>query len=194
MIVTGQEQEVEFGADTHTYRVDDVIWPSVTQILKAVGLIPEYPNGEHARERGKAVHSACHYLDDGDLDESTVSPEIAPYLEAYRRFKTESRFVPEYAEQIVAAPAYRYCGTVDRVGTPFGGGQALVEIKTGQPEAWHEIQTAAYALAWPSPVARFALYLRNDGTYRLLVHADRRDTDVWRAAITLFCWRQLHDE
>ena len=87
-----------FDPITHTFRINGVPVPSVTQALKAADIIDDRFYTDEARERGIAVHAACHYLDEECLDWETVAPEIVPYVEAYQRFKDESGSVPALIE------------------------------------------------------------------------------------------------
>src|SRR5690606_18835965 len=99
---------------------------------------------------GQHVHAACHYDDEGDLDEATVHPDVRPYLEGWRLFRREMGFVPLLLETRVYHPIYRYAGTLDRFGLleHQSGVYVLVDIKTGDPEAAAAaLQTAAYVEA-----------------------------------------------
>src|ERR1700675_985366 len=74
----GREEEsmtptVDFTELGHIYRTDDgVIVPSVSQVLTLAGIsdmsgIPQHVL-DRARAIGTAVHQACEYLDQDDLD------------------------------------------------------------------------------------------------------------------------------
>src|SRR3954464_13759709 len=107
---------LRFEADTHQYFLDPegVELPSVTHLLERAGFIDwshvPYRVLESARRRGTAVHQALHYLDDGDLDENTLEPEIHPYVMAYLRFKRDAGFEPELVEFRAHSIAHRYAG------------------------------------------------------------------------------------
>ena len=70
---------LRFDPDSHLYRVDGIIVPSVTQVLEDVGIVDysRLPGStrEMALRRGSAVHAACHYDDEGDLDETQLGGE-----------------------------------------------------------------------------------------------------------------------
>src|SRR5687767_7346130 len=93
---------MEFDELTHTYRVDGQVVPSVTQILQALDIVDYSYIPPAVREaallRGRKVHIATHFDDQGDLDEQTVPEEILPYVFAWRRFRQESGFQPELIE------------------------------------------------------------------------------------------------
>jgi hypothetical protein len=68
---------LELNRETHTYTPN---LPSVTTILKSVGLIDASFYTIEGRERGSAVHLACEYFDQGDLDEDTLELPTAFYF------------------------------------------------------------------------------------------------------------------
>ena len=160
-----------FDQNEHRYFLDGVEIPGVTSILKEAGLCRSYDGFHEAQLRGLHVHTACEWLDLNDLDWASVYPQWVGYVRAYERFKQEQGFAPELIEFQSYSPAYRFGGTIDRVGV-MEGKKVLGDIKTGQPEDWHPIQTAAYSLLVDGVQERISVYLKDDGTYRIERHAD----------------------
>lgn len=191
-----------FDQERHEYRLDGRKVPGVTEVLdqlvdfrfvKAEVL-------ERARRLGTAVHVACELHDKGTLDESTVVPAVAPYLAAYRKFLAE--VAPEWrgVEEKVCHELHRYAGTLDRRGFVFKR-RAVLDIKSGAATATVGLQTAAYLEAHDSiygadvdSPARFALYLREDGTYALEEIKTSRQNDfrTFLSALNLYNWRTAH--
>lgn len=136
---------------------------SVTQILTAEGFIDTRFFDEYSRTRGSYVHKARHLDDIGELDESTIDPEIAPYLEAWRRFKLESGFVVEQSEVPMMSSTYKYAGTPDVIG----------HFPTGT-------------------LKRAAVELHDDGTYKLYPFTDRQDGSLWLSVLAVHNWRKNH--
>jgi len=164
--------------------------PSVTQILREAGLISTAWLTEFGRDRGSAVHVACQLLDEGDLDESSVDENVAPYLAAYKRFLTEMRPEILAIEKPVTNGIYLYRGTLDRIYKfPTKTRSVLVDIKCGACEPWHSIQTAGYQLCEDQTLTRACLHLTPDG-YKWREHGDRNDAKVFLAALTLANWRR----
>jgi hypothetical protein len=184
---------VQLDPRTHEYACSDSgVWlPGVTRTLAEAGLVDTRWFKAEAAKRGTAVHMACQFHDEGDLDESTVDATLRPYLTAYRLFLAESGFKPLRIEESLAHPIYRYAGTFDRVGELNGAG-ALVDIKTGALVPETAIQTAAYAGLLDHPVRRFGLQLRANGRYSLKEYADRNDWKIWLAALAVANWRRGH--
>ena len=184
--------EIVFNNEGHIYTVDGTDTPSVTTIIKACGLIDTTWFNDTATTRGKYVHKATELLDQDDLDEASLDPVIAPYVDAYRRFKQETGFVIDDIEKRVHNATYGYAGTLDRTGIfPNDKIRSLIDIKTGQPAKWHGVQLAAYALCFGSEVLnRYGLYLSNTGSYKLERFKDRQDANIWLACLTLYKWRE----
>lgn len=196
---------IEFNAARHLYLLGGRPAPSVTQVLHAAGLIDASWYTEEARDRGTAVHMACHYIDEdgphgelGNLDPDWLdrSP-YAGYVRAYLAFKRDAGFHQELVEMRMFH-RLGYCGTVDRTGffgqQPARGANVLIDIKTGQPEMWHKIQLAAYAACMPRPMGtrRFNLYLSNDPAKRVPYMVVERgpgqfvdDFNVFQAALVI---------
>jgi hypothetical protein len=205
---------LSFDEETHVYRLDGRELVSVTSAIREAGLMPdEHWFTKQARRRGSAVHTACWYDDEGDLDPSSVAPEIRGYLDAWRKFKHEShwgRLNTDEDGRDMSAKEQRlwsiegFAGTPDRVGelfttNPIAPDLTILDIKTGPPASWHGPQTAGYAIAWSERTGialhrlrRAGVHLRADGTYRLHPHTDRADFGAFRAAVVVANWRRAH--
>lgn len=191
-----------FDADTHTYRLDGRVLPSVTQVLERTGLV-DYSflppaTRDMALARGRAVHEAIALDLEGDLDESSLEGQdgsIAGYIEAARSARRDLGIIgqPELFEHRAHHPAYLYAGTCDLIH-----GDLLIDWKTNKAEWWVRLQTAAYAALHPEPgrFRRIAVELHNDGTYRLLTFAAsnyRRDFADFAAALRVLQLLDEHD-
>lgn len=153
--------DVTFDKEGHVYTAAGQVLPSITQILKAEGFIDTSHYDDWSRDKGSMVHLAIHYDITGELDESSIDPEIVPYLAAWRKFKKESGFNVERSEKPAANLMYRYAGTPDLIG------------------------------CFPSPVSarRFALELNKEGKYKLIPHTDQQDFNIWLAAVAVHHWK-----
>lgn len=185
--------ELTFDEALHEYRVRGAIVPSVTQVLAPLSSFDGVPAQvlEAKRDLGHRVHLACQLHDEDDLDEASVEPDVAPYLEAYRRFLADTDARVVLNEGRVYHPTYRYAGTLDRVFL-ISADHWLVDLKTcfTTPRAAGP-QTAAYLMALTTmlgnvrPTRRAALRLRPDGTYRLDPLDRPDDWSVFLACLTL---------
>jgi hypothetical protein len=180
---------IVFDEGEHKYYVDGVLRPSVTQIIYAAGLVSDQWWTDEARERGRIVHAASHFADEGDLAIDTVEEKYRPYLNAWERFKIEAHFTPELIEHRIWHPAWGYCGTLDRTGRFDGGGRALIDLKTssghGKPEDWWPLQLAGYIKALEAMgmetlgYRRINVTLHKDGTFKVHEWPTGAFKDAW---------------
>lgn len=184
---------------THTYTVDGRIIPSVTQVLKEVGIvdysfIPQDVLVEAAR-RGTLAHLACQYLDDGQLDRASLDQEIAGYVESYERWKEAAGFKVAFSEQRLFNRQWRYAGTLDRTGF-LGDSRVCLDFKTGVILPGHAMQLAAYTACLPDPLRwrRIALKLHQDGSMatptEYPIHEFSQDFAVFTAALACVNWKR----
>ena len=170
---------IQFNEQKHEYTLDGVKVPSVTEILSPItmsGYSKINPAVlEHAAMKGTLVHEWCEMYDYGCAEDSVPS-EIEPYCRAYMDFVRDYKPQWTMVEQQVffdgMSTGDGFAGTVDRVGI-IDGKTCVLDIKTtASPTAKQHIsvccQTAAYALATNAWGDRYALYLKPDGTYRLM--------------------------
>lgn len=188
---------------THTYYLGTRKLLSVSEILRRSGL-SEYP--EHAKKhmKGKAdlgsdVHLATEYFDSDGLDYASLAPSIRPYFDAYAQFCHDTAFHPTVIEQPMYA-CVKGVGdfgmTLDRFGTTKILDKPLVlDIKcTSTALPAHRVQTAAYRLGYslehPGSYARGVVYLRPDGSYKFVEHADSSDEPTFLAALWCVTWKE----
>ena len=175
--------------------------PRVTEILQGAGLIDTTWFTDEGCLRGTAVHAACHYLDEGDLDEDSLDPALRGYVEAYKKYWQDigplgngvgNPHKWEWIECPKQDPLGLYRGTPDRIAVVRP--RELWDIKTGGALRWHPIQLAAYVNMLDDPYAyrRFGVYLKADGSYSVHEYPRtdyQRDLAVFMAALTLYNWR-----
>ncbi len=185
----------------HEYSIGGVVLPSVTQILENVGII-DYgflPDAEreHYMRRGRIVHKATHFDDEGDLQEETLREEYRGYVAAWRKARTLLRATWERIEWSSWHELYRYAGTQDRYGAVEYGNvgskarRTVLDIKTGHSPEWVRYQLAAYAAFHDKPIAlrRMAIELHEDGTFGVTEYpcgTFLSDFQVFLAALTVF--------
>lgn len=138
-----------FVEDEHLYRLRGVVVPSVTQVLKATGYIdligvPE-PVLIAARDRGRRVHTALHYLLEDDLDLSTVDEQDRGYLESAQAYLAKHVINPIRMECRLWSERYAVAGTTDLIALHDDGFVSVDDFKTGEPsDVAADLQTAAY--------------------------------------------------
>ena len=194
---------LEFDEAEHVYRLDGVVVPSVTQILRGAGMYDHLdmipPDRlETARLRGVAVHRAIELYTTGRLDWSTVSDEVAGYVDGYSAWVASRAWRPRLVEHRFVHPTYRYAGTLDQDGVSSVGirdEEAVVDFKTmlafGPASATAaRLQLAAYCHHAPKPFKRkrIVLQLLGGGMYREHIYPSTtlaRDFQVFLSALTV---------
>jgi len=202
-----ENKPVTFDAARHEYRAGGVLIPSVTQVCKEAGLqvwaarVGAEGVQSAAMNLGSMVHLTCELYDRGTLDEAELDPALVPYLAGWKAFlqATGWKVMPEWIEQVVADPAGRFAGTLDRVMlAPIKGKgveQILVDIKTGAAYPWHKIQSAAYTLPLKGVRRRVAVYLNGEGGFKMDEHPQAElvpDQFVFQSALAVCQWKRKH--
>lgn len=202
--------KLSFDEELHIYRIDGQRVPSVSDILENVSR--EFYEGapprsmQDAADRGTNTHLAIQLLNEGRLDESTIDPRIAPYVDAYRMFRAEKGFRPDYAEVHLGHWRQRYAGTPDMIGV-IGMGRrgkpirCIIDIKTTyQLLPVVGLQLAGYEMLWnynqDNPryysTERYALHLMRDGDYKLDHFDDPGDATTFIGLVHRYYWMQKH--
>ncbi len=119
--------------DDHHYFLDGKPIDGFTSTLKEAGLIRN--SDQWYLTKGTAIHLATEYFDRGTLDEETLDPQIAPYLESWKRFRKDQNYTPIEIEYPTYHPELLVGCKIDRLPGP-------VDLKSGSPEPWHILQIA----------------------------------------------------
>lgn len=183
-----------FREEDHTYWLDNVCLPSVTQILHDLGLVNgTYFTPEHA-DRGTRVHRATEFFDETGTDDPELDTDIAGYLEGWKKFRDETGFTPEHIE----VPFYSrsgFAGTIDRIGRTHAVNPVLLDIKSGAPANWHRFQLSAYALLTReylnvSVWELWAVHLSRDGKYKVERYKTMDHSADWMAIWRVYQLKQ----
>lgn len=172
-----------FNEENHTYLLDDVPLPSVTELLAPLqeesfaAINPAVLQA--AADRGTAVHEITEAMDYGDDYEELIAPDLVPYADAYEAFLMDHE-VDWLGIEAKVHFFEQYAGTVDRFGY-IDGIPAVLDIKTVQsPSIEQKVSVACQLYAYDRAIkacfpamqkehmAHYALYLKKDGTYKLL--------------------------
>jgi len=176
--------------DTSNYYISGVRVPSVTEVLKIAGMtnfdgIPA-ANLLAARERGIAVHNWTEAIDLGYLKPRCDSPydQVAPYIDAWLRFQSESGFTPTLIEASVMNEEMRYAGTLDRRGE-MNGKVWTIDLKcTYASTPVTGVQTCAYDECFHPRGEIGSVLLKKDGSYRFSAYKQRDYLSaVWHGAL-----------
>ena len=194
----------EFDPIKHEYFMNQVKMPGFTEIATDNGLIDysAVPQGnrEKGLKRGKRIHKVLELYDQNDLVEASVMPSDRGYLEAYKRFRADTGFLPYLVENSVYSGPFWYACTLDRAGRfPGFVDPILIDIKTGPVERWTGIQLCSHELALEEgPHLRYGLQVRADGSFNryrdLVPFPDPQDMTVWKACVTMYHYRRRQEK
>jgi len=155
--------------------------PHITGILLKAGLVDDTWFTAESSARGRAVHALTTDYDLGILDRSDFTSAYKGYLQAYARAMEIVRPEWDLIEVPLAHDVLRFAGRPDRIGRMYGL-ISVLEIKSGAPHPAHQIQTALQALLAAQETglpaihhARYAVYIRADGKFKLEQHHDADD-------------------
>ena len=125
--------EFLFDEATHTYTLDGVVIPSVTEICAPItcGKYPPVGVVQQAAARGTRVHELCALYDMDALPDE-IEAELVGYVKAWAAFCRDYKPVwrhielPLYGSPDAGMP---FAGTIDRIGD-IDGRTRVVDIKT----------------------------------------------------------------
>jgi hypothetical protein len=188
---------VTFDPDTHCYTVDGITIPSVTQRIKAAGLLGPAVScySPESAARGIAAHLACADRDQGRDVTTWLAGEFGGYLASYTHWCDVMLPTWTAIESPQYSSRYRTAGTPDRVGT-ISGRPVVLDLKTGRQAHWHGIQVALYCLLQdddipPRERRRLVLYLRKDG--RMAQSVEFTSPSDFTTALTLCATQETTD-
>lgn len=188
-------RRIEIDRGTHTYRVDGVVRPSVTQVLSILqdwGRVDQSVL-DAAASFGSHVHQAIELANKGILDEDALDPALAPYLAQWRSFLTESGASLIDSELMVYHRGLQYVGTLDVVAD-WKGQLCIIDIKTGAVPRTVGAQTEAYRRAYESqecgvvPRRRYCVQLTADA-YKVHALTDPSDWALFTSCLNIWRFR-----
>lgn len=160
-----------FDPETHTYAIGGREVPSVTRILEDLGFIDTRWYRPEDAERGTAIHEMTASLDKG-LPTKVEDGSLAGYIRSYLRWKEfwNVQIVTTRIEERIYSKRRGYAGTCDRGRLTYDGHKKplIMDLKTGRPASWHELQLTGYGLAY-NEASRYRyergilVYLNEDG-------------------------------
>ena len=125
--------EFLFEEATHTYTLEGVVIPSVTEICAPItcGKYPPVGVVQQAAARGTRVHELCALYDMDALPDE-IEAELVGYVKAWAAFCRDYKPVWRHIELPLYGeidPGQPFAGTLDRIGV-IDGRTRVVDIKT----------------------------------------------------------------
>lgn len=134
-----------FHDPSHTYRLNGKVVPSVTQIMRSLGIGPDFSQVppdvlRRAAERGTEVHRLTAMMDRGEFTADTVfDPNYEGYLDGWARFLGMNEWEPMLIEEPLGSEEDDDAGTIDRFGI-LNGRPTILDLKTGLYHPSFEMQ------------------------------------------------------
>jgi hypothetical protein len=179
-----------FNEVAHEYHFNGKRVPSVTGILKPLSDFSRVPPNvlEAKRILGSAVHLACEWDDEGELDDERTPGIVMGYVAGWRKFKSDMQVEVLHSEARVFHRTRLYAGTLDRILMMRGRKvPQLIDLKTSA-QIMKSVgpQTAGYAAAAEVPgYGRGVLQLKPDGNYKYVELTDPTDWATFAACLTI---------
>ena len=178
-------QQLTFDPERHIYRLDGVIIPSVTQIMKPLS-DAEYTDIDpdildKAAKRGTSVHEAVEMYETYGIEDSP--PEYQPYFDAYLKWRRKYQPHVISTEGATFHKALLYAGTLDLV-VEIGNELYLIDIKTTAVinDMLTSVQLEAYSRALSTHGIyvdkKAILHLKKDGEYEFRIYKTP-DIEAW---------------
>jgi len=185
-----------YNEETHTYTLNGVELPSVTQIITSIGLV-DYSMAnkdllEYKADIGRKVHRTIELYDNNELDDSELHPLLKNYLEQWKKFKKDFGLHIIESEIKMFHPIYKYAGTIDVLGR-IDDYYVIIDIKSGGEIPAHSIQTSAYKEMIEKNTKikirrRFAVYLTEEN-YNVVEHKNK-DLNIFLSALSIYNWKK----
>lgn len=108
----GEPEYVErftFNDETHEYKIDGVVVPSVTQVLNSV--FPRFAVDPYYLQRGSVIHACCAMLLRGEDFE--FDPQVTGWILAAKKFISEVKPEVLAVEKQFYSERHGFAGTID---------------------------------------------------------------------------------
>ena len=194
-----QFPELSFNEFNHTYRLDELIIPSVTTLMKPLSddfyraVDPEVL--EKAAKRGTAIHNAVENFAQFGIED--IPPAYAGYFQAFRTWWELRQPEVLATECRVYHKILRYAGTADLICV-IGGRVTLVDYKSSAQvnSKLCAVQLEGYDRAFESHGVkiddRMILLLSRDGRYSEVPF--QRNARCWSVLSALMTVRNYMNE
>lgn len=178
--------ELTFREEDHTYRLNGLIIPSVTTVMKPLSATVYKDVDEAtlatAANRGTSVHEAIeNFCLFGIKD---CDPQFQPYFDAFLAWYKEYRVEVLASEVAVYNRIYRYAGTIDLI-VRINGEIWLIDLKTTAVlnHMLTSVQLAGYGAALASHGIKFdrrgILHLKKTGKFKFDESNKKDDEEAW---------------
>jgi hypothetical protein len=187
--------KLEFIEEGHIYKVNGVIYPSVTQIIgstfNSMAGIPAFALNK-AANFGTAVHKAVELSQKGILEADSLDKALLPHLEAWKAFCLNYAYKPKAQEFRGYNERLKVAYTIDCKGF-IKGHAVMIDIKSGKPKPEDVIQISAYGYLDPG-FETYLLYLSDKGYKAVHVTGSERKKgeQTFLSCLNIFNYKREH--
>lgn len=189
-----------FNAEGHKYWWNGKEVPSVSQILKTIGITRDYERvDEFYRQRGIYVHQAIMFHGKHTLDEATIDAEnVLPYVRAFQKFESDEGYLVKESEVPLYSQKYGFAGTIDQIAEFWDSGYlglGITDLKaTEKSDKAADLQLCLYAVLFYEryqywPAFRMVLELHGDGTPVPIFYKTDHEK-LCKAIMELYNWKK----
>lgn len=189
--------QIDFNEEKHEYRVGGIITPSVSQILKANGLMGNFKFNETAMQNGTAIHKALELWDKGTLDMNSVDSRVMKCISLWEKAKKDLGIIGLEAIEKQVHFMTLFAGTIDRVAVTDSNilNKIIIDFKTGNPQKWGCLQTAGYAwtldVTNPYKFERMCMKIHWDmDRVKIESHTNRDDLATFMSMANVYHWKK----
>jgi hypothetical protein len=182
--------------EEHVYKFQGRVVPGITRLMEPIHSYDGVPEWilERKAHLGSCVHLATELWDNDDLAEDSLSPDLVPYLEAWKTFRKENAGRIHAVEPKLYHAGMGYAGQPDRcmqIDTDYD----VLEIKTTSRlfnAVGVQLMAQKHLLESAMPGMRIgkriAIQLKADGRYQLREYKDPHDWPVFVALLSVHNW------
>lgn len=174
-----------FDEAKHLGYLNELLIPSVTQVIEGNGIFDASRYPEDAKVRGQRIHLLCEYLDEGDYDPAEAKRfGLEGYVESWRKLREREQFEIIQIEKRMVDPLRRFHGQPDRL-VRWRKRLSILDLKSGASEKWHPLQTGGYDVLYRAngitePLFRYGIHLdENGGLPSLKPHENDDDPEAF---------------
>jgi len=116
LLRNGTPEGLTFDEEHHIFTVNGKVIPSVTTVLKRMGMTPDYSFVDPwYAQRGTYIHKATELWENGTLDEDSLDPAISGYVDAYKACRRDFPVKVIGQEVRLWHPVLKFAGIIDMV-------------------------------------------------------------------------------
>lgn len=182
-----EKEPLRFDAEKHQYWIGKKRIPSVTEILRKVGLSKDFTGIDpFYADRGKATHLAIQFFLEGRLDENSLDPVIVPYFEGFKKYFAEH---PMGITRCEVKGSYQddFAGIMDCITETeiidWKCSKDHDKVAELQGEAYKWIEAQEKGKFLPFKVVQFC----GDGGYEIFEYGDT--ASHWASVMDLYQWK-----